>query len=182
MKIKLLIIIMFGFFVSELYSQETDDNPLVHYAGLHFGTTTIFNNYTSMHFGLNYELKKYNGKLGIGWFGDFVFGPNLEFLTGFPIYWHNVFGEDLYIAAGIGFGYTRSLKYGRNLSPDDPDFDNNFSRLNFLLRFGSGWEFFVINKNDNKEIIKFNPYINVDILAMYKTYMTFGISASYYIY
>ncbi len=166
----------------KVFSQELQENPLVHYAGMNIGSTTIFNTYTSMHIGLNYELKKLNGKLGIGYFGDFIFGPNLEFIMGFPIYWHNVFGEDLYLCAGTGFGLTRSLNYAKDIETADSDLSNDFTRINFLLRFGAGWEFFVKEETSGREFMKINPYINVDILAMYKTYLSIGISASYYIY
>lgn len=161
-------------------AKELTDNPLVHYTGLNIGTTTIFNDYTSMHIGLNYEIKKFENYYGFGFFSEFVFGPHFEALIGFPVVIHKLFDTDLYVLGAPGIGFISSMNYARYNSFETDDYQGKSNRANLLLRFGTGYEFPVFDAQ--KEIMKISPYLNVDIIAQYKTYMSFGITALYYIY
>jgi hypothetical protein len=181
-KNRILTILFLSFsFVANLQSAEAKiNNSLVHNVGLNIGSTTIFNDYTTFHIGLNYELKKFNGTNGIGFFSDFQFGPHFELLLGFPFYFHHLYNSDFYLMAAPGIGFISSLKYARYTSAEPDDFTGASNRANLLMRFGTGYEIPIISQE--KEIMKISPYINVDVIAQYMTYMSIGITAFYYIY
>ncbi len=169
---------------SPLKSKELIDDPYVHYAGINFGSTTIFDHYTSGHIGLNYEFKKYTGRHGIGFFMDYIFGPRTEILFGFPLSFHKAFGTDgLVISVAPGMGFTSSLNYQiseSSTTPTDEKFLNNETRLNFLLRGSASWEFPI--KNDKEEFMMITPYINIDVIANSETYLSIGAKFNFYIY
>ncbi len=180
-KVKLLILLLLSInIISDVQSKELKDNPLVHYTGINIGTTTIFTNYTTMHIGLNYELKKFKGKYGIGFFSDFQFGPHFETLIGFPLYFHKLFNTDFYLMGAPGIGFISSLNYARYNQYEDDDFKGVSNRANLLIRFGTGYDIPIFS--NTTEIMRIVPYLNFDIIAQYKTYMTFGITAQYYIF
>ncbi len=184
MKYLYSILIILVLSVGSVRSKELIDNPLIHYVGINFGTTTIINHYTSAHIGLNYELKKYDGKHGIGFFLDYAFGPGTEVLFGFPLSFHKAFNTDgLVISVAPGMGFTNSLNYQVSELPNVPTEDKflqNETRLNFLLRGSAAWEFPI--KNAKEEFMLITPYMNIDVIANSETYLSFGAKFNFYIY
>ena len=172
------------FSVSALLSKDLKDNPLVHYAGLNFGSTTIIEDYTSAHLGLNYELKKYEGKYGIGLDFDYMFGPNTEILIAFPLTFHKVFGTDgLILSAAPGIGITSSVNYLISEvkdTPEDEKFLGQQTRANLLLRGTIAWEFPI--RNEVEEFMIVTPYVKFDYIAEIKTYISFGVKTNFLIY
>jgi hypothetical protein len=170
-------------FISTLSAQTLKDNPLCHYVGLKVGSSTIMQDYTSATLGLTYELKKYEGKLGIGFFGEYHFGPNSEFLMGFPVYAHKFIHDDLTAYFGPGIGFISSLDYAFDR---DKDIDKEFvkkrnNRANLLVRGGLSWDYKVLNSK-SEEYMRISPYMNLDIIAQYKTYLSIGVNMSFLIY
>ena len=184
MKYLYLCCLIYLFSISTLLSKDLKDNPLVHYAGLNFGSTTIIEDYTSAHLGLNYELKKYEGKYGIGLDFDYMFGPNTEILIAFPLTFHKVFGTDgLMLSAAPGIGITTSVNYLISESKDTPQeekFLGQQTRPNLLLRGTIAWEFPI--KNDIEEFMTITPYLKFDYIADVKTYISFGVKTNFFIY
>ncbi len=179
-----LICLLFVLVCSNLFSKELKDNPLVHYTGLNFGSTTIFEDYTSAHIGLNYELKKYEGKYGIGMDFDYMFGPYTEILIAFPLTFHKVFGTDgLVLSAAPGIGISSSVNYlisENKDTPQDDKFLDRQTRPNLLLRGTIAWEFPI--RNETEEFMAITPYLKIDYIADIKTYLSFGVKTNFFIY
>lgn len=184
MKFLSLCLLISLFSTSALLSEDLKDNPLVHYAGINFGSTTIINDYTSAHIGLNYELKKYDGKYGIGLDFDYMFGPNTEILIAFPLTFHKVFGTDgLILSAAPGIGITSSVNYlisETQETPQDEKFLRQQTRANLLLRGTIAWEFPI--RNEVEEFMILTPYLKIDYVADIKTYISFGLKTNFLIY
>lgn len=162
-----------------------ETNPLIHYVGLNLGTTTIFEHYTSLHVGLNYELKKFKGRNGIGFDFEYMMGPGTEIFISFPISFHNAFKVwNLVISAAPGLGINSSLNYLKKEIEDIPEEDKFLSdqtRQNLLLRGIVSYKFPIKNEQGN-EFMAVAPYMNVTFIADYNTYLSFGTKVHFYIY
>ena len=161
------------------------ENPLMHYAGLEFGSTTIFNHYTSMHIGACYEMKKLYGKHGIGFFFDYMLGPGTEIWFGFPITIHDPFKvKNLVLSAAPGIGITQSLNYKIGESPSVGEEDKMLpdeTRRNLLLKGSVSYVFPVLN-DSNREFMRIEPYLDVFFIANYNTYVSLGTKIKFDIY
>lgn len=175
-----LIIIISINLLQPAYSQ----NVLTHQIGLNAGYTIVFNKYSNVNLGLNYELKKIEGKLGIGVFGNYILGDNQELLFGFPIIMHDAFGvKSLVLSVAPGMATTKSIDYltSKQTQADTSIFlQDNPTRTNFLLRIAAEWEFKLPDEKSYTYTV--NPYISTDIIAFNRTYLTLGIKFNYVLY
>ena len=128
--------------------------------------------------------KKLKNNFGIGFFANYIVAKNEEMLFGLPIFAHNAFGvENLVLTVAPGIGYNGSINY-LLFQKEDPNSEYIFlthqERLNLLVRLGAECEFKLPDKTDYNFTI--NPYINADVLAFNKVYLTLGIKVNYLIY
>lgn len=162
-----------------------DENPLMHYAGLELGSTTIIDHYSSLHFGLTYEMKKLKGRNGIGFFLDYMLGPGTEVWFGFPISLHDFLKIDnLVFSIAPGIGITHSLNYKKSETSDISAADKMLpgeTRQNLLLKTSFSYVFPIYN-SQKKETMRIEPYVDIFLIANYNTYVSVGSKFKFDIY
>jgi hypothetical protein len=64
---------------------------------------------------------------------------------------------------------------------EDKKMKKRNNSANLLVRGGLSWDYKVLNTK-SEEYMRISPYMNLDIIAQYKTYLSIGVNMSFLIY